>query len=81
MTNALKHASATEITIQLTSHSDANTIELIYEDDGVGFDKNQVKKGIGLNNIETRVANSNGTLSINTAVNRGTVISISIPQK
>ena len=81
VTNALKHASATEITIQLTSHSDANTIELIYEDDGVGFDKNQVKKGIGLNNIETRVANSNGTLSINTAVNRGTVISISIPQK
>jgi signal transduction histidine kinase len=80
VTNALKHAKAEEITIQLTAPIEENSIELIYEDDGVGFDLNEVNKGIGLNNIETRVADSNGTISINTSKNRGTVISISIPQ-
>ena len=80
VTNALKHANAKEIIIQLTAPSEEKSIELIYEDDGVGFDLDKVKKGIGINNIETRVADFNGTISINTAINRGTVISISIPQ-
>jgi len=80
VTNALKHANAKEIIIQLTAPSEEKSIELIYEDDGIGFDLDKVKKGIGINNIETRVADFNGTLSINTAINRGTVISISIPQ-
>lgn len=80
VTNALKHAKAEEINIQLTLPSQEESIELIYEDDGVGFDLNTINKGIGLNNIETRVADFSGTMSINTAENRGTVISISIPQ-
>jgi len=80
VTNALKHANAEEINIQLTSDLEEHTVELIYEDDGVGFDHANVNKGIGLNNIKTRVVDFNGILSINTAVNRGTVISISLPQ-
>ncbi|MUU77592.1 sensor histidine kinase [Winogradskyella endarachnes] len=80
ITNALKHAKADEVSIQLTSPSSENSIELIYEDDGIGFDLNNENKGIGLNNIETRVADYKGTMSINTAINRGTVISISIPK-
>lgn len=80
VTNALKHAKAEEIIIQLTVLSEEKSIELIYEDDGVGFDLNTVTKGIGLRNLETRVKAFNGTISINTAENRGTVISISIPQ-
>ncbi|WP_299123397.1 sensor histidine kinase [uncultured Winogradskyella sp.] len=80
VTNAMKHSEAEEIIIQLTSPSNEKGIELIYEDDGIGFDLEKVNKGIGLNNMETRVAEFNGTISINTAKNRGTVISISIPQ-
>ncbi|WP_400078150.1 ATP-binding protein [Winogradskyella sp. R77965] len=80
ITNALKHANAEEIIIQLTSPAEEKSIELIYEDDGVGFDLDEVNKGIGLNNIETRVSDFSGTISINTARNRGTVISISIPK-
>lgn len=80
VTNALKHAKAEEVSIQLTSPSNENSIELIYEDDGIGFNLNDENKGIGLNNIETRVADFKGTMSINTAINRGTVISISLPK-
>lgn len=80
VTNALKHAKADEVSIQITSLSEENSIELIYEDDGQGFDLNKTNRGIGLHNIEKRVADFKGTISINTAINRGTVISISLPQ-
>ncbi|WP_179351984.1 tetratricopeptide repeat-containing sensor histidine kinase [Winogradskyella vidalii] len=80
VTNALKHAKADEVSIQMTALSEENSIELIYEDDGLGFDLNKTSKGIGLKNIEKRVADFKGTISINTAENRGTVISISLPQ-
>lgn len=80
VTNALKHAEADEISIQLTSVFEEKSIELIYEDDGIGFDLKSINKGLGLNSIQTRVADFKGTISINTALNRGTVISISIPQ-
>jgi len=80
VTNAIKHAHAQDINIQLTFPVEEKSIELIYEDDGVGFDLNKVNKGIGLHNMETRVSEVKGTLSINTAEHRGTVISISIPQ-
>lgn len=80
VTNALKHAKAEEINVQITSFSEDKSIELLYEDDGVGFDLNKTNKGIGLKNMETRVANFKGRISIDTAVNRGTVISISLPQ-
>ncbi|NRD22762.1 histidine kinase [Winogradskyella litoriviva] len=80
VTNALKHANAEEVSIQLTSLIEERSIELIYEDDGIGFDLNDKVKGIGINNIETRVGDYNGIISIDTAKNRGTVISISLPQ-
>ncbi len=80
VTNAFKHAKASEIEIQLTFLSEEKSIELIYEDDGVGFDSSKTNKGIGLNNLEIRVKEFNGTFSINTALSKGTVITISIPQ-
>jgi len=80
VTNAIKHAQAQDINIQLTFPFEEKSIELIYEDDGIGFDLNKVNKGIGLHNMETRVSEVKGIMSINTAKNRGTVISISIPQ-
>lgn len=80
ITNAFKHAQASEIEIQLTLISEDNSIELIYEDDGVGFNVNKTNKGMGLSNLEKRVKALQGSFSINSAINRGTVITISIPQ-
>ena len=55
LSNSLKYASATKITIDLGPDS------LVLEDDGVGFDENLVSKGYGLSNIAARVKEINGS--------------------
>lgn len=80
ITNAFKHANATEIDLQISLLADDDSIQLIYEDDGQGFDTKTTKNGIGLNNIKHRVSALKGTFSINSRLNKGTVITLSIPQ-
>ena len=53
VSNTLKHAEATEVSIQ-TSIIGEN-FNLIYEDNGVGFDSMSPKGGIGLENIKKRL--------------------------
>lgn len=60
--NALKHADATQINVQLIQESDR--ISFTVQDNGVGFDQNNVPDGMGLRNIRQRVAAFNGKLSI-----------------
>ncbi|PKH51842.1 hypothetical protein CXF68_14610 [Tenacibaculum sp. Bg11-29] len=81
ITNAFKHANAVEIDLQISILKNENSIELLYEDDGVGFDLKKTSKGIGIQNIEHRVKIFKGVFSIDSALNRGTVITISIPQQ
>lgn len=78
VTNAFKHAKASEIQVQLSFIAEDSSIALLYEDDGVGFNPSKNTKGIGLKNIDKRVADLNGTLSINSQLNQGTVISINL---
>ncbi|WP_117879778.1 tetratricopeptide repeat-containing sensor histidine kinase [Aureibaculum luteum] len=52
--NSIKHAEATEINVQLSNHN--NNIQLTVEDNGKGFNKEEIKSnGIGLKNIQSRV--------------------------
>jgi len=81
ITNAFKHANAVEIDLQISILKKENSIELLYEDDGIGFDLKNTNKGIGIQNIEHRVKIFKGIFSIDSALNRGTVITISIPQQ
>ena len=69
LTNVLKYASATKVEMQITPKS------LIIQDDGLGFDINSIKKGYGLKNMESRVAEFNGTFSVSSS-NKGTKISV-----
>ena len=77
MTNALKHAKASEIDIQLVLHHDLINISI--EDNGVGINKDMIKKGIGLSNIENRISRLNGKLNIENSIEGGTIINIDIP--
>jgi signal transduction histidine kinase len=52
---------------------------LIIEDNGVGFDVNGDKKGIGLKNIASRVQKLKGSFRIDTVPNKKTVIHIIVP--
>lgn len=48
-------------------------------DDGIGFDTQKVKSGIGLKNIAERVALLKGKFKILSAPNQGTTLFINIP--
>lgn len=79
VSNILKHAKATEITIQLNKIS--QELLLMVEDNGRGFDpsdSNQ-QKGMGLRNVASRVDALGGRLSIDSARGRGTTTTIEIP--
>ncbi len=77
--NALKHASAKNIFIQLAEQE--KCIILTVEDDGVGFDQHpsQARSGAGLKNVQARVEYLKGHLDIQSAAGNGTSINIEIP--
>ena len=79
ISNILKHSHAKEANIQLTKGEDS--VNLIVEDDGVGFDLKEVNKkaGIGLINLKARVSKLNGNFHIDSGRGAGTTISIDIP--
>ena len=75
--NIVKHAEAKLVDVQLIGHE--NYLTLTIEDDGKGFNNSKSLKGIGLKNIKSRTQQLNGDFSLNTALNKGTSILITIP--
>lgn len=82
LNNLFKHAEATEAWLQFVTHDENLLITL--EDNGKGFDLNQVKgkNGIGMANIRYRVEDAlGGTFNVESAPGKGTMVSIEIPKK
>jgi signal transduction histidine kinase len=77
LNNIVKYARATKIDIRL--YNSENQLHLTVSDNGIGFDLNQSKKGIGLTNISNRVYLMGGTYLINTEPGNGCKWSIRIP--
>lgn len=79
LTNIVKHAQATEVSISLTNHD--NILNIMVEDDGIGFHLNdlKLKEGMGLRSIEIRIEKLGGSVEIDSYPNNGTTIIIDIP--
>lgn len=75
--NVIKHAKANQLDISIIKDEDG--IACTIEDNGVGFDTTTLNNGIGLKNIQSRVAYLNGTVEFNTAINKGTLVAIHVP--
>lgn len=81
--NARKHANAKHIWIRLKRRGDNLTLEI--EDDGVGFNVEQVKANyekrgsLGMVNLYERAELVNGILKIDSQPGRGTRIMVTIP--
>lgn len=75
--NILKHASATTITINFDLNQETLLLSIV--DDGSGFDERTIKKGIGLKNMKSRVAKFKGTIVLNSNIDKGTTLTITIP--
>lgn len=79
LSNTLKHAKATEINIQLSQFEDE--IQLMFEDNGIGFNVNKITRGLGLESIQKRIAKLQGTLTIDSHERSGTTFIFEIPVK
>ena len=77
LNNSIKHSKAKEILIQLTREE--NEFIIMVEDDGVGFDVEGVKKGMGTENILSRVNYLKGDLSVHSEKEKGTTTLITVP--
>jgi two-component system NarL family sensor kinase len=75
--NAIKHSDCSNFFINFEMDSDVFLVTL--GDDGKGFVFEKERKGIGIRNIRSRVKKMNGTWTMDTAPNKGTVMKLSIP--
>lgn len=69
--NSIRHGKATEIMILFCRINQKDTC--VYKDNGGGFEMTDYKnsKGLGMRNIESRVNFLNGSLKVNSEVNKG----------
>ena len=75
--NSVKHAQAKNIILDFTG--DNSNLYVILSDDGIGFKPKKSKKGIGQKNILSRTKSINASLNIDSQINLGTKISITVP--
>lgn len=78
-TNIIKHAKASMATINISQ--DRDDITILIEDNGKGMNASQIdlKKGMGLHSIQTRVEHMDGSFTIDSTPTKGTTIIITIP--
>lgn len=78
ITNTLKYASASKVEISLLNYE--KKLELIYSDNGTGFDiKKNKSNGMGLSNINSRVKSLDGELEMYSRHNQGFFLKIILP--
>jgi signal transduction histidine kinase len=77
LTNISKHASATEILLDITTT--ANSLYLMIQDNGRGFDIQQNTTGFGLQSMRDRTLALGGEFNINSTPGSGCQIIIEIP--
>jgi PAS domain S-box-containing protein len=77
LNNIAKHAEATNISVTLRSTIQSVLLEII--DDGKGFDKNTVKKGLGFTNIRNRAELFGGKKEIVSSPGEGCYLKVSMP--
>ncbi len=75
--NAIKHAQATSVDINLIRTDCGVDVSII--DDGIGIGHYEGKRGVGLQNIQARLDSLGGTMDNLMAVKKGTWIFIKIP--
>jgi len=78
MNNIAKHSKANHVSISLMRNKD-DRIELVIEDNGIGFDMESIKKGLGLGSMRERAELSGGSFDIESIRDKGSLIRASWP--
>ena len=78
LTNVLKHADATRVTVRLRLHE--RFVELVVQDDGGGFDPDAVRDGgLGLVGMRERIALLGGRMAVESSKDAGTMLRAEVP--
>jgi len=80
--NVIKHAGANNLNVDFKKKGD--TLEITVEDDGAGFNYNpdlirQKSNSYGLFSIQERLSDLQGSLTIDSVINKGTKATLSLP--
>jgi two-component system, NarL family, sensor histidine kinase DevS len=81
LSNIARHSHASRATLKLSTMADGKMLELVIEDNGIGFDPTSVVKlgHQGLANTRARAAQFGGTLSIDSRPGGGTRVVVLVP--
>lgn len=74
--NSTVHSRANHLLVQLMQNK--NKLIVSVEDNGIGFNENEIKGGIGLHNIRTRVSSMDGLFTLESKPGKGTTIIIEL---
>ena len=72
LANVARHSQADKVWVTLKS--DTDHVALTIEDNGIGYDTQQITKGVGLDSMKERLAAVNGTLEISSVPSGGTCV-------
>jgi signal transduction histidine kinase len=75
--NVLKHSNATRLDVSMIAAD--NETDIMIEDNGYGFNIEELNIGNGLKNIKSRIEFLNGRLEINSTPGKGTIIALYVP--
>jgi signal transduction histidine kinase len=75
--NIIKYANAKNVSVNMRKIN--GSLELTINDDGVGFNPQTVKKGIGLANIRRRAELLDGMMLLDSEIGKGCTLIIRIP--
>jgi signal transduction histidine kinase len=77
--NALKHAKATKVSVEVLCEN--QFIEIIIKDNGIGFDEENTVLGNGLSNLKKRAKELNGEILVTSQLKKGTTIVLKFNKK
>jgi NarL family two-component system sensor histidine kinase LiaS len=70
LANVARHSEADQVTVTLKSEN--GNVVLMIEDNGIGYDAEQITRGIGLDSMKERMAGVSGELQISSLKSQGT---------
>ena len=77
VTNIVKHAAATRVTIEVAL--DSKRLRLVIADNGAGFHTGGERHGHGLPGMRRRAQQLDGTVEVQSTPGVGTTITVSVP--
>lgn len=75
--NAVRHGGASEVLVQLERVGDELLVTV--EDNGIGFDIEAVRQGVGLSNVAARVEQLGGRLRVDGVAGKGVGVYVCVP--